>query len=500
MIKIVKKIMEMNKVFLFITTFIIVVVIMFFGYAFYMRNDTAKRYIHSIECIDNEKYDEAISILSSMKDYKDSTRLIDEAQKGRDYQSAEKLIQEKKYEEAIKLLEELGDYNDAKHLCDKAKYVYAKELFADKQYSKAKDMFEELGEYEDSEVYFAKCDIESIDNSKKLIYNEACSLQKAGKYEEALKDFLSLGDYMDSSQKVEEISRLLHSKTIAAGVTYSLGVTEKGRVVTAGDNLNGRCDVSSWENIVSIDGFGSLTIGLKENGEVEYAGDIGENVTLDTSKWKHIIDIAAGERYIVGLESDGTVLAQGHNGDGQINVKKWKNVVDIATGWRFTVGLTKKGKLLFAGYDNGQKEQYLENKNKWKDVIAVECGGAGKGSKCKGAGHTVGLKKDGTVVAIGDNKYGQCEVSKWRDIVSIAAGDWYTVGLKSDGTVLITGSNEPGNAYIDEEIHEWKNIVDIAAGFGQTLGLAKNGDVVAIGYNTNNERDGVLLWPKIKKR
>lgn len=128
MIKIVKKIMEMNKVFLFITTFIIVVVIMFFGYAFYMRNDTAKRYIHSIECIDNEKYDEAISILSSMKDYKDSTRLIDEAQKGRDYQSAEKLIQEKKYEEAIKLLEELGDYNDAKHLCNKAKSVYAKEL------------------------------------------------------------------------------------------------------------------------------------------------------------------------------------------------------------------------------------------------------------------------------------------------------------------------------------------------------------------------------------
>ncbi|RED52826.1 Regulator of Chromosome Condensation (RCC1) repeat protein [Cohnella lupini] len=39
-----------------------------------------------------------------------------------------------------------------------------------------------------------------------------------------------------------------------------------------------------------------------------------------------------------------------------------------------------------------------------KDIIAA------------GRRHTVGLKSDGTVVAVGDNEYGQCDVSGWRGI------------------------------------------------------------------------------------
>jgi alpha-tubulin suppressor-like RCC1 family protein len=33
-----------------------------------------------------------------------------------------------------------------------------------------------------------------------------------------------------------------------------------------------------------------------------------------------------------------------------------------------------------------------------------------------GCAHTLGLKSDGTVVAMGDNEYGQCDVSGWRGI------------------------------------------------------------------------------------
>ena len=38
-----------------------------------------------------------------------------------------------------------------------------------------------------------------------------------------------------------------------------------------------------------------------------------------------------------------------------------------------------------------------------------------------GRRHTVGLKSDGTVTAVGDNNYGQCDVSGWCDIVAVAA-------------------------------------------------------------------------------
>ncbi|MGF2715997.1 RCC1-like domain-containing protein, partial [Bacillus cereus] len=50
------------------------------------------------------------------------------------------------------------------------------------------------------------------------------------------------------------------------------------------------------------------------------------------------------------------------------------------------------------------KEEVLKVKRWPKDTIAA------------GRGHTVGLKSDGTAVAVGRNKEGECNVSGWRDI------------------------------------------------------------------------------------
>ena len=52
--------------------------------------------------------------------------------------------------------------------------------------------------------------------------------------------------------------------------------------------------------------------------------------------------------------------------------------------------------------------------------------------------HTVGLRRDGTVVAVGADIYGQCRTYSWRDIVSISAGSHHTVGLRRDGTLIAT--------------------------------------------------------------
>ena len=58
--------------------------------------------------------------------------------------------------------------------------------------------------------------------------------------------------------------------------------------------------------------------------------------------------------------------------------------------------------------------------------------------------HAVGLKTDGTVVAVGRNDDGECDVSEWTDIVGIATGRTHTVGLKKDGTVVAVGKNDDG--------------------------------------------------------
>ena len=108
-----------------------------------------------------------------------------------------------------------------------------------------------------------------------------------------------------------------------------------------------------------------------------------------------------------------------------------------------------------------------------------------------GISHTVGLKADGTVVAVGDNDYGQCDVDGWTDIVAVSAGGLYTVGLKADGTVVAVGENDYGQCDVDG----WTDIVAVSAGDSHTVGLKADGTVVAVGNFSG--RYGVDGWTDI---
>lgn len=100
-----------------------------------------------------------------------------------------------------------------------------------------------------------------------------------------------------------------------------------------------------------------------------------------------------------------------------------------------------------------------------------------------GANHSVILYTDGTVCAIGDNSYGQCNVSTWTNVIQISAGFNHIVAVRSDGTVVATGSNSDGQC----NVGAWRNIVQVAAGEAHTLGLRSDGTVIAVGHNTNNQ-------------
>jgi alpha-tubulin suppressor-like RCC1 family protein len=97
-----------------------------------------------------------------------------------------------------------------------------------------------------------------------------------------------------------------------------------------------------------------------------------------------------------------------------------------------------------------------------------------------GTNHTVILMTDDTVKAIGDNTYGQCDVSGWHDLTALAAGSRHTVGLNADGTVVAVGDNTYGQC----DVAEWRDIIAIAAGYNYTIGLKSDGSFVATGDNT----------------
>lgn len=140
--------------------------------------------------------------------------------------------------------------------------------------------------------------------------------------------------------------------------------------------------------------------------------------------------------------------------------------------------------------------------------------------------HTVALKTDGTVVAVGDNEYGQCDVSEWTDIVAISGTDTNTVGLKADGTVVVAGDNEEGQCNVSDwtdimaicsgiptvglktdgtvittrdreiKVSDWTNIAEICKENGRIVGLKTDGTVVATGFNRDGQCD-VSGWTDI---
>ena len=108
---------------------------------------------------------------------------------------------------------------------------------------------------------------------------------------------------------------------------------------------------------------------------------------------------------------------------------------------------------------------------------------------------TIGLRSDGTVVATGDNFYGQCDVGDWHDIIAVSSSGYHTVGLKSDGTVVATGKRykiiivEKGffiKRQVSERIEsgrcnvsDWHDIIAITTSPSETYGLTKNGSIVS---------------------
>ncbi|MBD5396454.1 MAG: chromosome condensation regulator [Lachnospiraceae bacterium] len=319
-------------------------------------------------------------------------------------------------------------------------------------------------------------------------------------YTSALTEFEKLGDYLDSEDLAQDckdrLKRQELATTISAGIRYTVGIKNDKTVIATSYNEVGQSNVSGWNNIVSISAKSAVTIGLKYDGTVVASHQLSN---IDVSDWSNIIAVAAGERYVIGLKNDGTLVSQGHDeGDGQRNVSNWEGITSIAAGWRHTVGLDKNGKIWITGYGSSSQQQQIEKeKDKWTNIIAIAAGGGS--SDNPGSGHTVGLRADGTVVAVGDNSYGQCNVTgkEWRNIVAIAAGDWHTVGLRADGTVV---STKPDDApfYLGAcDVDDWEGIIEVSAGCGTTIGLKADGTTIAVGYNDYNQSDEVNCWKGI---
>ena len=273
---------------------------------------------------------------------------------------------------------------------------------------------------------------------------------------------IAVGDNADDQCNTNSWTNIV---AVSAGWNHTIGLKEDGTVIATGNNEDGQCDVENWTDIVMISAGIHYTLGLRVDGTVIAVGE-NDRDQHDVSSWANIVMLAAGGYHSVGLRSDGSVVAVGgkdiedssnYTYDcGQTHVSDLTDIVAIVAGSQHTVGLKSDGSIIAVGR-NVYGQCNIEN---WNDIVRL----------CAGNDHTIGLRADGTVCVAGTNttildewkkkhgvgtyKGGRCDVGDWTDIIAISAGD-HTVGLKSDGTVLAVGDNTYGQC----DVGEWTNIM-----------------------------------------
>jgi len=298
---------------------------------------------------------------------------------------------------------------------------------------------------------------------------------------------------LENEEKNTEAVLLKKRDTVSVTDQIVIGVTQDGGAYAAGGTLYSG-DVSAveeWENVTKVSAGTNHMLGLLSDGTVASAGRYG---SYEAAGWDDIVDIHAGNEHSFGLRSDGTVVVTRLvNSD----FDKWESVVDITGFGDALYGLRSDGRVYVGNSSSPVSENvksvhanvyfaifvkndgtveisdqgYLNKYNtitEWTDIVDAST---------YTANHVVGLCSDGTVVAAGSNRAGQCSVEEWSNIVDIAAGGTHTVGLRSDGTVVATGDNGYGQC----DVENWNDIVSVFAGEFITVGIKSDGSAVATG-------------------
>ena len=116
--------------------------------------------------------------------------------------------------------------------------------------------------------------------------------------------------------------------------------------------------------------------------------------------------------------------------------------------------------------NNIAKEEYPEVEE-WKEIIAIS----------SSANSVVGLKKDGTIVATGDNYEGKLNTQEWSKIVQVEAGVWGTFAVRENKTLVYAGKL-PENQKENFEKHQWNNLKAIEGNW-DLIGIDKDGNILS---------------------
>lgn len=227
--------------------------------------------------------------------------------------------------------------------------------------------------------------------------------------------------------------------SVVADAYGSIAVRSDGTVVTS--DYFSKFDTSDWHGISSVDVSNGHLVGLRNDGKiVSTDGSFGVG---DSNGVTGIKAIAAGDFATYGVHLNGTVSSWGLTPD----VSGWSNIKNIVASGYLVIGLRADG-TVEADY-RASPPAWLNEVRTWTDIADIAV------ADYVGP-YVVGIKNNGTVVAVGENGYGQLgngrnddqtttiTVPAWGSVKAVAAGGEHTVAIRSDGSVVSAGSNTHG--------------------------------------------------------
>lgn len=358
-------------------------------------------------------------------------------------------------------------------------------------------MYEADGDFQEaSQTYTALGDyLDAVEKSEACSYAYALERLEYGYYDEAMRLFYALGSYENAEEYAKQAASEL-SQNEGAGDLVSLlvGLTD--------EQLAERARLKAARDALPQ---GMIATGYKHTLARTEAGTVlatGSNLSgqCNTADWTDIVAVAAGAYHSVGLRADGTVVATGMNTYHQCDVGKWTNVTAIYAGAYNTIAITHNGSILVAGYQSW-------NILKWRDVASLAIGDY---ALC-------GVMQNGQPLFT----HAELTTNDYYDLVSMDAATANSAGLKADGTVVANGLDvsslrnilsidcTPNGIFaLDDSGHvlsrafsfahlpdvsDWQNILAISASATHIVGITADGSVLARGESDMGQCD-TLDW------
>ena len=217
-----------------------------------------------------------------------------------------------------------------------------------------------------------------------------------------------LGDGTYNNTNLPELIVVSNVVAVAAGQFHSLFIKTNGSLWAMGDNAEGEL------------GDGTYSTNDPYYGTNRPEQIVSSNVTA----------IAAGGYHSLFIKTNGSLWAMGYNGFGELGD-----------------GTTDGG-----NYKTNRPEQIVSS-----NVTAIAAGGGSynEGNTTFYTDHSLFLKRDGSLWAMGDNSFGQLGDGTYNNaiqaeqivasnVTAIAAGELHSLFLKSDGSLWAMGYNADG--------------------------------------------------------